>query len=97
MEYVTIQTSDKRHHEIIIIWLCFNHYLKISNVIHMIIHNMVKSAHKAALYILALIAIIILPGCEIIGGIFKAGVWVGVIIVIFIVVIISFIVAKFKK
>ena len=97
MVFVTNTISDKRHHEIIIIRLNFNYYVIINDVTYMLIQNKVKSVHKAALYILALIAIIILPGCEIIGGIFKAGVWVGVIIVIFIVVIISFIVAKFKK
>lgn len=38
-----------------------------------------------------------LQGCAVIGGIFKAGVWVGVIIVVIIVIIIGVIVSKSKK
>ena len=35
-------------------------------------------------------------GCELIGGIFKAGVWVGAIGVILVVVLLIFVVAKVK-
>ena len=35
-------------------------------------------------------------GCELIGGIFKAGVWIGAIGVILIVVLLIFVVAKVK-
>ena len=61
------------------------------------IQNKFKSIPKTTLYIIALIATIILPGCEVIGGIFKAGVFVGVIIVILIIGIIFFIISKFRK
>lgn len=37
-----------------------------------------------------------LAGCEVIGGIFKAGVWVGAIGVILVVVLLIFVVAKVK-
>lgn len=37
------------------------------------------------------------PGCAAIGGIFKAGVWVGVLAVVFVVVIIMFFVSKAGK
>jgi len=36
-------------------------------------------------------------GCEIIGGIFKAGIWVGAIIVILLVVLVMWIVGKARK
>lgn len=35
-------------------------------------------------------------GCEIIGDIFKAGIWVGIIIVIAILAVVAFIVKMFK-
>ena len=37
-----------------------------------------------------------LAGCEVIGGIFKAGVWVGAVGVILVVVLLIFVVAKVK-
>lgn len=39
----------------------------------------------------------ILPGCEFIGDVFKAGIWVGIIIVIAIAAVIAFIVKMFKE
>jgi hypothetical protein len=36
-------------------------------------------------------------GCEIIGGIFKAGVWVGVIVVVLVVVLVLWIIGKARK
>ena len=38
-----------------------------------------------------------LAGCEVVGGIFKAGIWVGAIAVILIVVLLVFVVGKFKR
>lgn len=40
--------------------------------------------------------ILLFPGCEAIGDIFKAGVWVGVIIVIAILAVVGFIIKMFK-
>ena len=37
-----------------------------------------------------------LAGCEVIGGIFKAGAWVGAVGVIFVVLLIVFAVSKMK-
>lgn len=45
------------------------------------------------LLLLVLVAIA-LPGCEIAGGIFKAGAWVGALAVIFVIGIVAFIAAK---
>jgi hypothetical protein len=36
-------------------------------------------------------------GCDIIGGIFKAGVWVGAIVVVLIVVLVLWIFGKVRK
>ena len=38
-----------------------------------------------------------LPGCTVVGGIFKAGVWVGVLAVVFVVGIILYFVSKAGK
>ena len=35
-------------------------------------------------------------GCELVGGIFKAGIWVGAIAVVLVVVLVVFVVAKVK-
>ena len=46
---------------------------------------------------LLLLTMLLSPGCAVVGGIFKAGIWVGILAVVFIVVIIMFIVGKAKK
>jgi hypothetical protein len=38
--------------------------------------------HSAILSIILLISVVSLTGCELVGDIFKAGVWVGAILVI---------------
>jgi hypothetical protein len=45
---------------------------------------------------LVLLSTLTLGGCEVVGGIFKAGVWVGVIAVLVIIGGIGFIVAKLR-
>lgn len=50
---------------------------------------------KQAFYISALIAALAtLPGCEVIGGIFKAGVWSGILLVGLAIGLIIFLIAK---
>jgi hypothetical protein len=49
-----------------------------------------------SLLLLAMLALF-LPGCAVVGGIFKAGVWVGVLAVVFIVGIILYFVSKAGK
>lgn len=44
--------------------------------------------------LLLLFIITVLPGCDLVAGIFKAGVWVGVIIVIAIIVLIIWLLRK---
>jgi hypothetical protein len=49
-------------------------------------------------YPLALLALLpLLNGCAVIGGIFKAGVWVGVLIVVVIIAIIIWVISKASK
>lgn len=50
-------------------------------------------------YLGVLLSILVLTfsGCEIIGGIFKAGMAVGIIVVVVIIMLIFFIISKFKK
>jgi hypothetical protein len=38
-----------------------------------------------------------LAGCEVVGGIFKAGFWVGAIAVIAVVLVLVFVVGKFRS
>lgn len=51
------------------------------------------------LYLVPLLAFIVMTtsGCELIGDIFRAGVWVGVLIVLAIVGVAVFIVGKMKR
>ena len=46
------------------------------------------------IYPLLLFAMVPLSGCELIGDIFKAGVWVGVLIVVGIIALIVFLISK---
>ena len=57
--------------------------------------TMTRSA-AGRLFLLLLLAVTA-SGCEIIAGIFKAGMWVGAIVVILIVVLIVWIVGKARK
>jgi hypothetical protein len=42
-------------------------------------------------------AMMLLSSCEVVGGIFKAGVWVGILAVAFVVFIIIFLVSRGRK
>jgi len=42
-------------------------------------------------------AVMLLSSCEVVGGIFKAGVWVGVLAVAFVVIIILWLVGRARK
>lgn len=42
------------------------------------------------------IALLAFPGCEFIGDVFKAGIWVGIVIIIAIIAVVAFIVKMFK-
>ena len=48
------------------------------------------------LFALLFSAVLIVPGCQVIGDIFKAGVWVGIIIVIIVLALIFGVARMFK-
>jgi hypothetical protein len=50
--------------------------------------------HGFALYALLLIAPLALTGCTIVEGIFKAGVWVGVLLVVVVIVLLVWLLSK---
>lgn len=52
---------------------------------------------KHSLMAICLLMIFLLQGCSVIGGIFKAGIWVGVLAVILLVIIVFAIANKVKK
>jgi predicted Na+-dependent transporter len=58
-----------------------------------------KTMKNFRLYFLGLIALlsVSLTGCEIIGDIFRAGMWTAVIIIILIVLIIGWLISKFRR
>jgi hypothetical protein len=48
------------------------------------------------LIVLLLLSVLTLPGCELAGDIFEAGVWTGLIAVVLVVTIIGFLIAKVR-
>jgi len=56
---------------------------------------MIKSSFRYLLILMALSSG--LSSCEVIGGIFKAGVWSGVLIVVLVIALIIFIIAKMGR
>ena len=46
---------------------------------------------------ITLAGLLFVPGCDFIGDVFKAGIWVGIIIIIAIIAVIAFIIKLFKK
>jgi hypothetical protein len=57
---------------------------------------MVPASHVTRILLIVLLAVSA-AGCELIGGIFKAGIWVGAIGVILIVVLLVMAVGKFRR
>jgi hypothetical protein len=59
---------------------------------------MEKIIGKVSLYLIVIsITTFIFSGCAVIEGIFKVGVWAGIILVLVILGVIFFIISKFKK
>lgn len=44
-----------------------------------------------------LLAVLAMPGCEVVGGIFKAGMFVGILMVVLVVGVVFFLVGKMRK
>lgn len=55
--------------------------------------------HLSAMYLVIIFSMLlaVLPGCEFIGDVFKAGIWVGIIIVIAVIAVVAFIIKMFKE
>ena len=51
---------------------------------------------RALMLVLLVVASISVSGCEVIGDIFKAGVWVGALFIVVIIAIVGFIAAKIR-
>jgi hypothetical protein len=49
---------------------------------------------KKLLFFLSLLLIMMLNSCAVVGGIFKAGVWVGVLLVVFVIGVIIWLVTR---
>lgn len=56
-----------------------------------------KKDNKTIIFILIFLLSFIFPGCDLIAGIFEAGVWVGIIISAMVVFLLIFIVIKIIK
>jgi len=52
---------------------------------------------QSLVLILLLLSALMLSGCEVIGDIFQAGVWVGVILVVLVVVGVAWIAGKLRR
>jgi hypothetical protein len=52
--------------------------------------------HASYLFVLLFLFAVVLTGCEVIGGIFKAGVWTGVLLVILVIGIIVWLLTRSK-
>ena len=51
---------------------------------------------RYALIVLLVLVPLTSAGCEVIGGIFKAGVWVGVLMVVVLIALVGFVAAKIR-
>ncbi len=58
---------------------------------------MIRTQSRFSLAVLLFFVASMLSSCEAIGGIFKAGVWVGVVVVVAVIALILFLVGKSKK
>lgn len=52
---------------------------------------------RGLLLILVCLATLTMAGCEVIGNIFQAGIWVGVILVVLILAGVGFLVSKMRR
>jgi hypothetical protein len=52
---------------------------------------------KLSVLLAGMLMMLAFQGCAVVGGIFKAGVWVGVLAVVVIVIVIAVIVGKARK
>lgn len=58
---------------------------------------MYKNKNKLNLIPILIMLVLALSSCEAIGAIFKAGIWVGIVVVVIILIIIFWVIRKFSK
>jgi hypothetical protein len=58
---------------------------------------MMTTRSAASRLFLILLLAVAASGCDIIGGIFKAGVWIGALVVILVVVLVVWLLGKMRK
>ncbi len=51
---------------------------------------------KNLLLLVSLVLIVFLPGCKVIGGIFKAGFWSAIILIVLVIALIGYGIAKMR-
>lgn len=56
-----------------------------------------RSGSSPLLLLLLLTACVLVSACSVIGGIFKAGVWVGVIMVVLVLALVMFVVGRARR
>jgi hypothetical protein len=59
--------------------------------------NLTRSASSRLFLLLLLVACVSASGCHIVGGIFKAGLWVGIIMAVIVVALVMFVVNKARS
>ncbi len=59
-------------------------------------HLIMPYLPRFAATLIAFALLLVLPGCEAIGAIFEAGVWVGVVLVIVVLGAVAFLVSKMR-
>ena len=52
---------------------------------------------KSLMYSLLAMSIVMMNSCSVVGGIFKAGAWVGIIAVVVVIAVIVFVINMFSK
>jgi hypothetical protein len=56
-----------------------------------------KNSMQRLFYLALAFLTVLLSSCEVVGGIFKAGIWTGLILVAIVIAIVIFIVSRFRK
>jgi hypothetical protein len=59
--------------------------------------NLTRSASSRLFLLVLLMACVSASGCHVVGGIFKAGLWVGIIMAVIVVALVMFVVNKARS
>lgn len=63
-----------------------------SNIVHHFYLNLMRKLYSST----AILVITLLSSCEVVGGIFKAGAYTGIIVVVVIVALVIWLISKFR-